>query len=327
MRSTLSRFSKIAFPLALALPAGWLALDRPDAAAAVARERAPASATVLQLAGTPVGTLRSAAGGSAVGTVVSDGAGAPGKKHVGAVAYEDLELELDLSLERSVYDWIGAAWAGNAQRKSGTLLGLDLNGSAKNAREFDSALITAVTFPACDAASKEAGFITLVLAPERVTHAAASAGKAPVAAVKGKSWLASNFKLEIDGLDASRVIRIDPIQFKQPVAASEVGRLREPSKQASAIQFENLRVTLPEAGADSWRTWHEDFVIKGNSSDKNERGGRLLLLAPNLKDELARIELSNLGIIALRPRVSSAGVSLLEAELYVERLALSVGRK
>jgi len=145
--------------------------------------------------------------------------------------------------------------------------------------------------------------------------------------VKGKGWLASNFKLEIDGLDTSRVIRIDPIQFKQPVAASDVGKLRQPSKQPAATELENLRITLSEAGADSWRSWHEDFVIKGNSSDKNERAGRLLLLAPNLKDELARIDLSNLGIIALRPRVSPAGVSQLEAELYVERLALSVGGK
>jgi hypothetical protein len=329
MRSTLSRFSKIALPLTLALPAGWLALDRPDAAAAVARERAAPSATVLELGGTPVGTLRSAAGGSAVATVVPDvvGAGAPPKKHVGAVGYEDLELELDLTLERAVYDWIGAAWAGNAQRKSGALVGLDMNGNARNARQFHNALITEVTFPACDASSKEAGFITLLLAPERVTSAAAPAGKATAVGVKGKSWLASNFKLEIDGLDTSRVIRIDPIVFKQPVAAGDVGRLREPTQRASAAQFENLRITLSEAGADSWRSWHEDFVIKGNSSDKNERAGRLLLLAPNVKDELARVEFSNLGIIALRPRVSAAGVGQLEAELYVERLAFAVGRK
>lgn len=68
-------------------------------------------------------------------------------------------------------------------------------------------------------------------------------------------------------------------------------------------------------------------MIKGNSSDKNERAGRLLLLAPNLEDELARIEFSNLGIIALRPRVSAAGAGQLEAELYVERLAFAVGGK
>jgi hypothetical protein len=68
-------------------------------------------------------------------------------------------------------------------------------------------------------------------------------------------------------------------------------------------------------------------VVKGNAGDKSERSGRLLLLVPNLKDELARIESSNLGIIALRPRASSAGASQLEAELYVERLALPVGGK
>jgi hypothetical protein len=328
MRSTLTRLSKIAFPIALALPAGWLALHRPDATAAV-RERPVPSATVLQLGGTPVGTLRSAAGGSAVGSVVTQslGPGALPKKQLGAVGYEDIELELDLSFERSVYDWIGASWAGNAQPRSGTLVSLDMNGSAKSAREFQNARITEVTFPACDAASKEAAFISLVLAPERVTNAAASAGKAAAPGPKGKHWVSSNFRLEIDGLDTTRVVRIDPIQFKQHIAAGDIGQQREPTKHAAGMTFENLRITLAEAGADTWRNWHEDFVIKGNSSDKSERSGRLLLLAPNFKDELARIELSNLGVIALRPRASSNGVSQLEAELYVERMALSVGGK
>ncbi|HTV21165.1 MAG TPA: phage tail protein [Polyangiaceae bacterium] len=328
MRSTLFRFSRFAFPLALALPAGWLALDRPDAAAAVVRERATPSATSLQLGGTAVGVLRSASGGTAVASVVTDavGPGAPAKKHISGVSYENIQLELDLSLERPVYDWIGAAWAGNAQRKSGTLVSLDLNGNAKGAREFKDALITEVGFPAFDAASREPGFIALVLAPERVTSVAASAGKGALGA-RSKNWISSNFKLDIDGLDASRVIRIEPITFKQPVAGESIGQQRENTRAPAAIQIENLRITLSETGSDSWRAWHEDFVIKGNSAEKNERSGHLSILGQNMKEELARIDFSNLGIVALRPKAAANGVGQLEAELYVERIGLSVGGK
>jgi len=293
------------------------------------RERAAPSATVLQLGGTPIGTLRSAVGGSAVGTVATAavGPGAPPRKHVGGVSYEDLQLELDLSLDRPVYDWVAAAWGGSAPRKSGTLVSLDFNGNPRSAREFQNALITEVTFPAFDASSKEPGFIQLVLSVERVNSVAPGAGKAGAGSVRGKSWLASNFKLEIDGLDASRVIRIDPIQFRQPVTGSGVGSFREATKEPTSVQFENLRITLAETGADSWRAWHEDFVVKGNTADKNERSGRLFVLGPSTKEELARIDFSNLGIIALRPKPSASGVSQLEAELYVERMALSVGGK
>ena len=63
--------------------------------------------------------------------------------------------------------------------------------------------------------------------------------------------------------------------------------------------------------------------MKGNASDKSERSGRLVLLGPNLKDELAEVRLHNLGIIALRS-LGEGSVSELEAELYVERLELAL---
>lgn len=326
MRLPRSLVSLCTFALAL-LPAAWLALQRSEASAAVTRDRLVPSATLLVVDKTTVGTLRSAAGGSAVGTVVTQSLGAEGavKKHIGSVAYEDLELEVDLSLDRSLYDWIGATWAGKAPRKSGALSAIDASGNAKSTREFHNALISETIFPALDASSKEPAFLTLLLAPERVSTVASSGGKAPGGSAKGKAWLASNFRLEIDGLDTSRVSRIEGLHFKQTLASS--GNAREPGKQAAGIQLENLRITLAEAGADSWRSWHEDFVIKGNSGDKSERSGRVLLLAANLKDELARIELSNLGLIALRPRASASGPSQLEAELYVERMGFTVGGK
>jgi hypothetical protein len=71
---------------------------------------------------------------------------------------------------------------------------------------------------------------------------------------------------------------------------------------------------LAETGSDSWRRWHEDFSIKGDSSDKSERKGRLLLLAPNAKDVFAQIELFNLGIVALHPQPSD-GAAHYQAEL------------
>ncbi|MEY4547054.1 MAG: hypothetical protein RL685_3249 [Pseudomonadota bacterium] len=263
-----------------------------------------------------------------MGTVVTQGLGPDGvvKKHIGAVAYEELELELDLSLDRSLYDWISATWAGKAPRKSGTLTTLDASGNAKSAREFQNALISETIFPVLDASSKAPAVITLLLAPERVSNVASSGGK-PIGGAKSKAWQLSNFRLEIDGLDTKFVSRIEGLHLKQTLAAS-AGTGREQGKQPTALQLDNLRVTLSESGADSWRTWYEDFVVKGNATDKQERSGRVLLLAANLKDELARIELSNLGILALRPRASGSavGVSQLEAELYVEQMAFVLGK-
>ncbi len=39
------------------------------------------------------------------------------------------------------------------------------------------------------------------------------------------------------------------------------------------MEFPNLTVTLPESHAKEWIDWHEDFVIKGNSSQDKELSG------------------------------------------------------
>ena len=76
-------------------------------------------------------------------------------------------------------------------------------------------------------------------------------------------------------------------------------------------------------------TWFEDFVVKGNNGDANEKSGALLFLAPDLKAELARITLHNLGIFALRRDRQGAGTDAIQrvtAELYCERMELAVGQ-
>jgi len=311
--------------LTLAMLAACLGLDNPrDVAAALARSYGGAGGVVLLLGGAPAGNVRAASGGSAVGVVASEaaaGAGAP-KKHIASVEYEPIELEVDLSLERSFYDWVNAAWKGTPQPRSGSLLLLDLNRNPKQAREFQNAVITETTLSACDASSKVPGTLRLALAPERVSSAPASAAKASLpSAGRQKAWVASNFRLEIEGLDTARVSRVSPVHVKAALAAS-IGS-RDPAPQVAKLEIDNLKVLLSENGADSWRQWHDDFLVKGNASDKNERSGRLVLLGPNLKDELAEVRLHNLGIIALRS-LDEGGVSQLEAELYVERLELAL---
>jgi hypothetical protein len=309
--------------LTLAVLAASAGLEVPrDAVAALTRSSAGAGGIMLLLGGAPAGNVRASAGGAAVGDVTSEaaGAGAP-NKHISSVHYEPIELEVDLSLERSFYDWVNAAWRGAPQPRSGTLQLLDLNRNIKQSRDFQNALITETTLSACDASSKAPGTLTLALAPERVTSSPASAKAAAPSVGRSKPWVASNFRLEIDGLDTARVRRVSPVHVKMALGPSLGARDRAP--QVAKLEIDNLKIQLSESGAESWRQWHDDFVVKGNASDKSERSGRLVLLGPNLKDELAEVRLHNLGIVALRS-LDEGGVGQVEAELYVERLELSL---
>jgi hypothetical protein len=323
-----SNFLRLGFAFALLLPLGWLTATRSEAVAAVSKARSYAGAVSLQLDGATVGAVKSASGGDLVGTVVEDrlGPNQPPKKRLGATAHEDIVVEVGLGLERPLYDWIAASWTGKVARKSGALVSHDANMQAQVTREFDNALISETTFPTLSASSKETGTLRLVLSPERVRTTAGGASK-PSLGSKVKAWQVSNFRLELDGIDCKRVVAIESFTVKQTVASSTVGSARETTKEPGKLSFGDLEITLSEAGSETWRKWHDDFVVRGNNADKAEKSGRIVLLAANLKDELAEIKLSNVGIFALRdaPReASSEALAQLEAELYVERMELSV---
>jgi phage tail-like protein len=313
--------------LALPLPLAWLPATRREAVAAVPMDRFGRGGVGLLLHGAAPGAIKSARGGNVVAAVLEEGTarGAATKKHLGAVGYEDITLEVGLALDRSFYDWIGASWRGTPTRKSGTVVSYDQNLSAQSSREFTNALISETTCPTLSAQSKDAGLLTVKLSPERVKDVAGAVKSAGLASKDARGWIASNFRLELDGLDCSRVSKIDSFSVKQAVTSSAAGAARELAKEPAKLSFGDLKVTLARAGSDSWRSWHDDFVVAGKSSEQNEKSGRIVLLGPSLKEELAEIKLFNVGIYALR-NDAGQGLGELEAALYVERMEFTVKR-
>jgi hypothetical protein len=270
----------------------------------------------LTLDGTACGFLRSASGGEAVGEVVSASPG-PGQfadKHIGSVRHEELVLEVGIDLGKELYDWIDKSWQLEQPRKQGSIAAVATDGSIQSERAFVDALISEVTVPKLDASSKEPAFLTVRLAPDRVELAKGGGRRAAARAPKPKQFMASNFRLEIDGLDCKRVMSVDSFTVSQ-------------TEGLAAVEFPNLRITLAASSADSWDAWYDDFLVQGNNGADRERSGSISFLAPNLKAELGRVELANLGIFALRrpPAATAEQVAKVVAGLYCERMSLHVG--
>jgi hypothetical protein len=156
----------------------------------------------LNLDGAPCGFVKSVDGGGIAAEVIHEPSGPSQfvKKNIGPLKYEDVTLQVGLSMAKAVYDWIAA----------------DYRLEARSTREFFNALITETTIPAMDASSKEPAYLTLKLAPEYTRFKRAS-GKVTGADGKGrqKLWLPSNFRLEIAGPDYKRVSRIEAFTVKQ----------------------------------------------------------------------------------------------------------------
>jgi phage tail-like protein len=280
----------------------------------------------LELDGKNVGQLKSVEGGDAFADVVAQASAKSyyAKKNVTTVKYSPVKLRVGVSMGKAFYDWIAAGWTGDVQRRGGSIVEADDKGAVKARREFADALISEVAFPAFDGASKEAGYLTVTLAPEHVA-AKKGVGKSAAPFVKQKLWATSNFKLELDGLDTARVSKIDAFTIRQTVAESATGARRVRAKEPAKVEFPNLRVTLASTGAQTWIDWFDDFVLKGNSGDANEKGGTLRLLSANLKDELGQVRLFNVGIFKLAADpTEAAAIKRVVADLYCERMELGI---
>jgi hypothetical protein len=275
--------------------------------------RSTAARFQLELDGKACGFVDSVEGGSVTAEVVAEAPGAEHylKKHLGAAAPEPIVLTFGLTLAPAVYAWLADAWDGNQSRPDGRIVFADATFAAMQELEFRRASVASVTFPKLDGSSKDAGRLTVVLEPEETSFQKASGKLKASTATKTKQWLASQFSLVVDGLDAKQVAQVDSFTV---VTGS------------APIDFPGLRVTLAEAGAATWRDWHRDFVVQGMNDDGQERSGALVLFDPTLQ-EIGRVELAGLGIHRLALQKAEAGresVARVVAELYCERMELAL---
>jgi hypothetical protein len=267
----------------------------------------------LELEGKPCGFVDSVEGGGVEGEVVTEAPGAEHflKKHLGSASPEPIVLTFGLGLAPAVYGWLADAWNGNRTPRDGRIVFADATLKVTQEIEFRGAVVTSVSFPKLDGASKDAGRFTVVLEPEQVATQKPSGALKGATATKTKQWITSAFRVDVDGLDGKRVAKVD---------AFTVVTSGEP------IDFPDLRVTISESGADTWRAWHEDFVVEGHNGEGNEKSGALVLMDPALQ-EIGRVTLAGLGIYRLRREKMEAGqeaVARVVAELYCERMELAL---
>jgi hypothetical protein len=295
----------------------------------VSRDRSYiAGGFLLHLDNKNVGFVRSVEGGDATSDVVLERIGADRivKKHLAGVRYEPIEMQADLDLDQSFYEWITAGLDGSYARKSGAFTALDANLKSIGELTFMNALITEITFPAADASSKEPAFLSLKFQPEITRMSRKAGGRVVVPKVKTqKQWLPSNFRLKIDGLDEAckLVSKVEVLTIKQKFTEYSTGELRDYEILPTSIEIPNLVVSLAYSHADHFYKWHEDFVIKGNNDDQQEKNGTLEYLSPDLKQVLLTLTFKHLGIFKLTPEKVEAHreqIRRVRAEMYCEQI-------
>lgn len=289
----------------------------------------PLGHAALVLEDKSCGIARRLSGGAVGAHVVEEMAHGTGqmRKHLGPRIREDFSLDFGFAMARPVFDWIAQSWKMQSPRKEGAILACDAGLIPKSRRKFTGAIIRETTIPALRAGSKVPVWLNLKFAVETVALETASGGK-----VSGdpnhpeKILQAENFRLDIEGLDCKKVQAIGSFTVRQSLQRHDTSEWSEVVE--GAVSFPDLHITLAEVSADSWQKWHENFVVKGNSDEKQEKSGTLALLSPDKKQTLATIKLLGLGIFSLSHAPAEGDEEhhmLATAQLYCQSMEFEPG--
>ena len=265
----------------------------------------------IELDGKFAGWVSEVDGGHAVSDVVVEKVGGDAllKKHIGGVKYEDFTIVVDEVMSPEFYNWVAMAVdlkTRSKARANGAIVHTTLDGQVRARREFTDGLITEVSFPALDAASKDAAKMTIKFSPERATTTEPQ--QPETIRHRAKAWMVSNFRLRVDGLDepCRRVNKIEAIVVKQKIAGGDNngggGKPRDYDIEPTKIEFPDLVITLPESDSKPLSDWYQTFAKAAQDSkgsDAVERQGTLELLAEDNKTVLLTVAFHNLGVYGL----------------------------
>ena len=268
---------------------------------------------MLYLDGVPMGRLLSALGGMPYGDVKVDGGDEPGfvRKHIGGVKYEDFQVTFSTGIGDQFHKWVADTLGGKADPLEVEVVAVTRKLMTHSKLEFHNALITEVGFPALDAGAKDACKMTVKMHAQSARFTKKVDKMEIHSTQRQKAWLCSNFRLKIDGLDCSRVMKIDSMTVKQAV-----------NKGDTDLGPSNLVLTLPDAWMQQFYDWFDQMV---KDSEANEKGGSLEWLAPDLNTVLGRLDFSNLGLYRITPVTVGEQNSIrrLKCEMYCENIKYS----
>jgi hypothetical protein len=288
-----------------------------------------ASRFALELDGVQVGLVTGVDGGSPFADVIKEtGEEFFFKKHLGFPGYRDIRLEFGPGMDKSFYNWIAQALQGTAPPMNGAVLSFNFNGALVSRLEFTRAQITELTIPAAEAAAKEQVHILIGLTPEQTFLNRSPIGPGLKLTNKTKNALAGNFKLTIDGVNTTRVSKVEALTIKLPFKNNSQGEcLNCGDIQApSPVDFPNVILTLAQTGAESFEVWFQNFVVSGDNDDSKEKSGEVTFLTADLQTPLFSVKFNHLGIFELAPVASTSSadnIARLVAAMYCESMEFS----
>ena len=253
---------------------------------------------------------QSAAGGHVRASASADfpGASGPPQRQITSVGYTPLQIKLGLETGTPILNWVNASLKGTPFKQSGTVIELDDQRRAKSYLDFTNGNLTNFVIPGFVSSGTSAVAFTLNTAISK--SVIRNGDMVPVTLpANPKPFLASNFRLKIDGLPTTRVRSIDPLSFRLGAGGRFVP--------------EDLVVTFQSVDVGKWREWVNDFIVNGNHGQDKEKQGAIEIMAPEFDQVYATLTLKQIGILELAP-TDDTTTQTHRARMYYEYAQLSI---
>jgi hypothetical protein len=274
--------------------------------------------------------LKSVDGGFAKAQLVDEPIGPSNEriKHTSVVDIDPFTIDFGISGANDILRWIQSSWNKKYGRRNGTVSHANFNLKKTFEHEFREALITETSIPALDGSSKEAAYMKIKIQPEYVRAkklAGTEVAKGNLGQ-KQKMWMASGFRLNIDGIDETRYTnKVEAFTIKQGIKKLYTGQERFPQIEPTKIEFPNITGTIALEYADKLIEWHDKYVMAGQSDPKAQKTGSIEFLTPQRDKTIFSINLYEVGIQSLQVLQSQANqdaIKRVKFELYVGRMDL-----
>jgi phage tail-like protein len=255
-------------------------------------------------------------------------------KILGKPKFEDIKLQVGMSMSQPFYDWMKEFFSGIQSRKNGSIIAADFYYKERARRDFEAAMIKELTFPKLDASDKNAVYMNLTLAVEDITFKKGSGNKLPIQA-KGfdrdqKQWTANNFAFSMDGFSDAcrRVTKIDSFTIKQNIIEYHVGGSKKALKAPSSVEFPNITFYLPEADAQPFMDHLSKRVGFGKDNgngqvrDSETMNGSIMTYDNELRPVFS-LDFEGADIVSITPDRSDATseeVKMCKVEIYTEKM-------
>jgi phage tail-like protein len=288
-----------------------------------------------------VGLFRSIEGGGVRADVMTyqNGTSYERWRQLGKPKFEDIKLQVGMSMSQPFYAWLKDFFTGTATRKTGAIVAADFYYNERARRNFKGALIKELTFPKLDAADKNAIYMNIAMAVEDIEFVKGSGKKlqVPEKVSAQKLWTACNFSFGLEGLEDAcrRVTKIDSFTVKQNIAEYHAGGFKAAIKTPTAVEYPNIVFYVPEADAHPFVDYMQENVGFGSKVGQGKvRDPKKMLGTISTYDnemrKLLDIHLNGCDIVSVTPDKSDAGseeVKQVKVELYTESMTLDYPSK